>query len=42
MKKLGASGVLKPTANNVQVIIGTRAEIIADEIKNNLDLLNKK
>ncbi|SHD77300.1 N-acetylglucosamine-specific PTS transporter subunit IIBC [Schnuerera ultunensis] len=42
LKKLGASGVLKPTANNVQVIIGTRAEIIADEIKNNLDLLNKK
>lgn len=41
LKKLGASGVLKPTANNVQVIIGTRAEIIADEIKNNLDLLNK-
>lgn len=36
LKKAGASGILKPTANNVQVIVGTKAEIIADEINKNL------
>ena len=36
LKRAGASGILKPTANNVQVIVGTKAEIIADEINKNL------
>jgi len=33
LKKLGASGVLRPNNRNMQVVVGTKAEIIADEIK---------
>jgi PTS system N-acetylglucosamine-specific IIC component len=42
LKKLGASGILKPSDKNVQVIIGTKAEMIADEISKSLGLLKKK
>ena len=41
IKKLGASGVLKPSGKNAQVIIGTRAEIVAGEINDSLRLLKK-
>lgn len=33
LKSLGASGVLKPNSTNVQVIVGTKAGLIADEMK---------
>ncbi|RKD32359.1 PTS sugar transporter [Thermohalobacter berrensis] len=33
LKKLGASGVLRPNDKNMQVVVGTKAEIIADEMK---------
>ncbi|PKM93315.1 MAG: PTS sugar transporter [Firmicutes bacterium HGW-Firmicutes-1] len=33
-KALGASGIIKPNKYNIQVIVGTKAELIADEIKN--------
>lgn len=33
LKTLGASGIIKPTDKNIQVIVGTKAEIIAEEIK---------
>lgn len=33
MKALGASGVIRPTKKNVQVIVGTSAELIAGEMK---------
>ncbi|MGV8146058.1 MAG: N-acetylglucosamine-specific PTS transporter subunit IIBC [Alkaliphilus sp.] len=33
LKKLGASGVLRVSSKNIQVVLGTRAEIIADEMK---------
>lgn len=33
LKKLGASGVLRPNNKNMQVVVGTKAEIIADEMK---------
>ena len=33
LKALGASGVLRPNAKNMQVVVGTKAEIIADEMK---------
>lgn len=36
LKALGATGVLRPTKKNVQVIIGTKAEFICDEIKKSL------
>ncbi len=36
LKKLGALGVMKLTAHNVQVVVGTRAEMIADQIKKEL------
>ncbi|NLV76254.1 MAG: PTS transporter subunit EIIC [Tissierellia bacterium] len=42
LKQLGASGLLKPSDKNVQVIIGTRAESVADEIKKALDLLKRE
>ncbi|HLR34741.1 MAG TPA: N-acetylglucosamine-specific PTS transporter subunit IIBC [Tissierellales bacterium] len=32
LKGLGASGVIKPSKRNLQVIIGTKAEFLADEI----------
>lgn len=33
LKMLGASGVIRPTKRNVQVIVGTKAELIVDEMK---------
>lgn len=33
LKALGATGVLRPNKKNMQVIIGTKAEMICDEIK---------
>lgn len=36
LKRLGATGVLRPTSKNMQVIIGTKAEMLADEIKKSL------
>lgn len=32
VKKLGASGLVKPNNKNVQIVVGTHAELIADEI----------
>ncbi len=36
MKALGASGVMRPNSKNLQVIVGTKAELIADEMKKQL------
>lgn len=33
LKALGASGVLRPTKKSMQIIVGTKAELIADEMK---------
>ncbi len=33
LKKMGASGSIKPSNTNIQVIVGTKAELIAEEIK---------
>ena len=33
LKALGASGIIRPSKNNLQVVVGTKAEIIADEMK---------
>ena len=33
MKTLGASGVIRPNKNNIQVVVGTSADLIASEIK---------
>lgn len=33
VKKLGASGLIKPSAKTVQIVVGTKAEIIAEEMK---------
>lgn len=33
VKALGASGLIKPNNKNIQIIVGTRAEIIAEEMK---------
>lgn len=33
LKKLGASGSIKPSNTNIQVIVGTKAELIAEEMK---------
>lgn len=33
LRTLGASGVLRPNKKNLQVVVGTKAELIADEIK---------
>lgn len=37
LKQLGASGVLKANKNNAQVVVGTKAELIAEEIKKELN-----
>lgn len=42
IKKLGSTGVLKASDKNAQIIIGTRAEIVAEEINNSLNLLKNK
>ena len=36
MRALGASGIMRPNSKNLQVIVGTKAELIADEIKKQL------
>ena len=33
LKSIGASGVLRPNKNNIQVIVGTKAELIAEAMK---------
>lgn len=33
MKALGASGIMRPNNKNLQVIVGTKAELIAEEIR---------
>lgn len=33
LRKLGAVGVIKPNKKNIQIVVGTQAELIADEIK---------
>lgn len=33
MKRLGAAGVIKPNNRSIQVVVGTHAELIADELK---------
>ncbi len=33
LKKLGAAGVIKPNKKNMQVVVGTHAELIAEEMK---------
>ena len=42
LKKLGASGVIKPSKKNIQVIIGTKAEFLADKINNYLRVKSKR
>ena len=37
LKKLGASGSIKPSNTNIQVIVGTKAELIAEEMKQILE-----
>ena len=33
VKALGASGLIKPNKSNIQIVVGTKAEIIAEEMK---------
>lgn len=33
LRKLGAVGVIKPNKKNIQIVVGTQAELIAEEIK---------
>lgn len=33
LKNLGASGVIRPTKKNMQIVVGTQAELIVDEMK---------
>lgn len=33
VKRLGAAGIIKPNNKSVQIVVGTHAELIADEIK---------
>lgn len=33
LKKLGAVGVIKPNNKNIQIVVGTQAELIAEEMK---------
>ncbi|GAU78588.1 N-acetylglucosamine-specific IIB component [Fusibacter sp. 3D3] len=33
LKKMGASGSIRPSSTNIQVIVGTKAELIAEEMK---------
>lgn len=41
LKDLGATGVLRPTKKNMQVVVGTKADIIAEEIKDYLKKITK-
>lgn len=36
LKKIGAAGVMRVSKNNIQVIVGTKAEILADSIRRQL------
>ncbi len=33
LKRLGAAGVIRPNKKNMQVVVGTHAELIAEEMK---------
>ncbi|NLM72788.1 MAG: PTS transporter subunit EIIB [Clostridiaceae bacterium] len=33
LKALGATGVIRPNKKNLQVVVGTKAELIVDEMK---------
>lgn len=33
VKELGASGLIKPNSSSIQIVVGTKAEIIAEEMK---------
>jgi PTS system N-acetylglucosamine-specific IIC component len=33
LKRLGAAGVIRPNKQNMQVVVGTHAELIAEEMK---------
>ncbi|MFW6266831.1 MAG: N-acetylglucosamine-specific PTS transporter subunit IIBC [Halanaerobium sp.] len=39
LQELGATGVLKANKNNAQVVVGTKAEMIADDLKQELKLM---
>jgi PTS system N-acetylglucosamine-specific IIC component len=41
LQELGATGVLKANKNNAQVVVGTKAEMIADDIKQELKLMQE-
>lgn len=41
LQQLGATGVLKANKNNAQVVVGTKAEMIADDIKQELKLMQE-
>jgi PTS system N-acetylglucosamine-specific IIC component len=41
LQQLGATGVLKANKNNAQVVVGTKAEMIADDIKQELKLMEE-
>lgn len=36
MRALGASGIMRPNSTNLQVVVGTKAELIAEEMKKQL------
>lgn len=35
IKRLGAAGIIKPNNKNIQIVVGTHAELIAEEMKKN-------
>ena len=41
LQQLGATGVLKANENNAQVVVGTKAEMIADDINQELKLMRE-
>jgi PTS system N-acetylglucosamine-specific IIC component len=41
LQELGATGVLKANKNNAQVVVGTKAEMIADDIKQELEIMEE-
>lgn len=41
LQNLGATGVLKANKNNAQVVVGTKAEMIADDIKQELKIMEE-
>ncbi len=42
LKNLGATGVLTANENNAQVVVGTKAEMIADDIKKELKIMQQE